>query len=262
METKEIKKNNIMHYDAKTNEMYGYHRRKLVEQYLLSDYPAEECTQEVDFDCLQYKVLRKDTVTAFYDRNGNTIFDVTNERLANEYAWLNYKGIDGAVEKLTYEISKEKDQQFAIPVLNYLMVACRGSENLANDLCQAHKNWAACKDYINKKVLDTIPKEKQRGCVPVAMSDDAVFEWAEEYYHLDDKDAVEKVEKEKDEALRKSLERKAKTKTPKPYVTTPVPTEKSSVKPDTTVLKKKTEKNADNGAEGQLDFFSMLGIKQ
>lgn len=37
---------------------------------------------------ITYKVLRREKVTAFYDADGNTIFDVENKRLEKEYGYL------------------------------------------------------------------------------------------------------------------------------------------------------------------------------
>lgn len=33
----------------------------------------------------EYKILKRDAVTVFYDADGNTLFDVTNDRLKKEY---------------------------------------------------------------------------------------------------------------------------------------------------------------------------------
>lgn len=40
---------------------------------------------ELEVGSTTYKVLKRDTVTAFYDADGNTLFDVTNDRLKEEY---------------------------------------------------------------------------------------------------------------------------------------------------------------------------------
>ena len=48
-------------------------------------YPAEEKNCELEVGSTTYKVLKRDTVTAFYDADGNTLLDVTNDRLKEEY---------------------------------------------------------------------------------------------------------------------------------------------------------------------------------
>ena len=53
-----------------------------------------------------YKTLRRPEVTVFYDAAGDTLFDVTNERLEKEYEWLMNGGTGDAAENTD---TKEED---------------------------------------------------------------------------------------------------------------------------------------------------------
>ena len=99
-------------------------------------------------------------------------------------------------------------------------------------------------------------KQTKGNCA--AVRDDVVYEWAEDYYHKDDKDEEEK--KAKKEAKRKAKqkkeaeERKAKAKE-KPAKTASVPQNKEEIP-------KEQPKPKRNGRDmdGQLDMFSMMGM--
>ncbi len=54
-------------------------------EYLEKGYPAEEKNCELEVGEHDLQGSKKDTVTAFYDADGNTLFDVTNDRLKEEY---------------------------------------------------------------------------------------------------------------------------------------------------------------------------------
>lgn len=71
----------VVHYASGDNRDYEFEWSKAVLEYLEKGYPAEEKNCELEVGSTTYKVLKRDTVTAFYDADGNTLFDVTNDRL-------------------------------------------------------------------------------------------------------------------------------------------------------------------------------------
>lgn len=75
----------VVHYASGDNRDYEFEWSKAVLEYLEKGYPAEEKNCELEVGSTTYKVLKRDTVTAFYDADGNTLFDVTNDRLKEEY---------------------------------------------------------------------------------------------------------------------------------------------------------------------------------
>lgn len=158
-----------------------------------------------------------------------------------------YIGIVGATTKLQEELKKAKEKDFAKPVIEHLIERCKDSESLASDVCQDHKTWEKCFRYIYEQARKQI---KGSGG---AVLDDVVYEWAEDYYHKDDKAEEEKKAKEAAEKKKKQEEKKAKeaeykAKEPKPVV--------AKEKKEETPKPKKNSKDID----GQLDMFSLLGM--
>lgn len=73
---------------SQNDNVYGVTWAEVVKKYLQTAYSNEDAQAEVEAFGKIYKVLRRTEVTAFYDKDGNTLFDVTNDRLADEYEWL------------------------------------------------------------------------------------------------------------------------------------------------------------------------------
>lgn len=146
-----------------------------------------------------------------------------------------------AKEKLEKEMRADKDKAFSEPVIDYLLERCKEDEGLAQDVIQEHKTWKKCFDYIYSQAR----KQAKGNCV--AVRDDVVYEWAEDYYHKDDKAEEEK--KAKKETERKAKEEEGSDKTAS-AIQRKGDVSKEQPKP------KKTGKNMD----GQLDMFSMMGM--
>lgn len=85
---KEEKK--VKHFTAENTaeNAYGAIWNQVVNEYLRSGYNAEDKSPDIVVMGKTYKTLRRPKVTAFYDAAGDTLFDVTNERLEKEYEWL------------------------------------------------------------------------------------------------------------------------------------------------------------------------------
>lgn len=162
-----------------------------------------------------------------------------------------------AVEKLEKEKVSAKDKNFAEPILGYLIRRCKEDRGLADDVLQEHKTWKKCFEYIFGKAR----KQASGNCA--AIRDEVVYEWAEDYYHRDDKADEEKKAKEAEERKKKAAEQIKKAKTQKKA------NEKKKEKPEPKGIEQREEKKADektlqkkksNELEGQMDLFSMMGL--
>ena len=309
---------NVMHYALGDNQDYEHEWSKAVLGYLENGYSLEDSKSEVEVGNTTYKILKREKVTAFYDADGNTLFDVENDRLKEEYEAMDfsasepqsemgkvissieqqafeqavnddidaddtvpmgtaslkeipaptpekieavkennnssvYIGVVGAVTKLQEELKKAKDKSFADPIIKHLIERCRESESLASDVCQDHKTWEKCYKYIYEQA------RKQAKGGSCAVRDDVVYEWAEDYYHKDDKAEEEKKAeaKEKTKKQMKKLDEradKARKKSEKMHTTKKPKGKAGESKPET-----KSKKN-NKDMDGQLDMFSFFGM--
>lgn len=323
---------NVMHYALGDNQDYENEWSKAILEYLENGYSSQDSKSEVEAGNTTYKILKREKVTAFYDADGNTLFDIENDRLKEEYEAMDfstseprsemgkvisgieqqafeqsvnddidaddavpmgtaslkeivegipaptpekvevakennnssvYIGVVGAVTKLQEELKKAKDKEFAKPVVEHLIERCKESESLASDVCQDHKTWEKCYKHIYEQA------RKQAKGSSCAVRDDVVYEWAEDYYHRDDKaleekKAAEAKEREKKQkadqqkrldGMKKRAEKKAKTAGKE--ATKP---EAKADKPKKEPEKKEPPKKRSNELEGQMDLFSMMGL--
>lgn len=318
---------NVMHYALGDNQDYEHEWSKAVLEYLENGYSSEDSKSEVEVGDTTYKILKREKVTAFYDADGNTLFDIENDRLKEEYEAMDfsasepqsemgkvisnieqqafeqavnddidaddtvpmgiaslkeivegipaptpeeieaakennnssvYIGVVGAVTKLQEELKKAKDKSFADPIIKHLIERCRESESLASDVCQDHKTWEKCYKYIYEQA------RKQAKGSSCAVLDDVVYEWAEDYYHKDDKAEEEKKAREKKQkeeskkldAAAKRAQEKAKKNKKEEKATE----KKSTVTEPKKAEKKEAPKKKSNELEGQMDLFSMMGL--
>lgn len=298
---------------SKNDNVYGVVWGNVVREYLKTAYSGENAQADVILDGITYKVLKREEVTAFYDADGNTLFDVENGRLEKEYEYVmqedkatvgSEEGIVNAAEaeeksadlekkdadkeagetqeekseaksesdvpaddievpdpvsvkqmakeKLEKEMKADKDKTFAEPVIGYLLKRCEDDLGLAQDVVQEHKTWKKCLDYIYGQARKQATENR------AVVRNDVVYEWAEDYYHKDDKAEEEK--KAKKEAERKAKqkkaaeERKAKAKENSAKAA-PTPQKKED-------MPKEQPKSKRNGKDmdGQLDMFSIMGM--
>ncbi len=341
-------KREVRHFTAENTaeNAYGWTWDQVVKEYLRSGYNAEYKSPDIVVMGETYKTLRRPEVTVFYDAAGDTLFDVTNERLEKEYEWLMNSGAvdaaegmdtgeengeDGkgdsvveqteenpeageappteraeteeeditdngadddvipmgtasleeivtglpaptteeiavakeenakpvrqrAVEKLEKERKSAKDSTFADPIIEYLLKRCNEDEGMAEDVAQEHKTWQKCFDYIYSQAR----KQAKGNCA--AVRDDVVYEWAEDYYHKDDKAEEEKKAKKAAEAKAKKSKSAEERKAVRAKNTTDK-AEKAPVPPKAEAPKV-PPKHKRNGKEmdGQLDMFAMMGM--
>jgi hypothetical protein len=285
---------------------YGVTWAEVVREYLKKGYAGEETRCEVEAFGKTYKVLKREGVTAFYDKDGNTLFDVENDRLKKEYEWFMASGWPGepeedadmvpmgtasledivtgnvpaptdeevetakkansgdikaqAKQKLEEELKKAKDKSFADPVISYLLKRCEEDNGLSEDVIQKHKTWDKCFDYIYSQARK---QTKGNSC---AVRDEVVYEWAEDYYHKDDK--AEEEAKAKKEAAAKAkrekaaAEKKASSKTENSTnKTAKAQTEQAKVQRSVEKKEPKPKKESKSkDMDGQLDMFSMMGM--
>lgn len=176
----------------------------------------------------------------------------------------NAKTYETARGKLLDEMGILNDAQFGDVLGQYLLKCCDGPE-FAELVLQKHKTLQRCIECLITKaqemVTDGEGHQPRKACV--AVSQDMVYQWAEEYYELDDLEQVKKAEAEADKVF---LERK----TPKPSLnkagkksttakrsgkkTAPssgaTPVQGSIAKPE-----QKAQKEDKNQIEGQVSLF-------
>lgn len=290
---------NVRHFttEQKNENTYGWPWNEVVKKYLESGYSSDQKECQVTIREKEYKILKRDAVTVFYDADGNTLFDVTNDRLKREYesdqgeeeeneedssfVEMGTASLVDAVtgnipaptpeevetakkanagdvlakakQKLEEELKQAKDKDFADPIITHLLKRCEEDPGMAEDVAQAHKTWSKCFKYIQ----DQARKRAKGNCA--AIRDDVVYEWAEDYFRLDDKALEEKKEKERkeQEAKRKAEAAKKKTGSGKQKKKTDGKKddrEKKSVEPE----KKNDRAPKNKEPEGQMSLFDLL----
>lgn len=298
---------------SKNDNAYGIAWGNVVREYLKTAYSGENAQAEVVSGGVTYKVLKRDSVTSFYDADGHTLFDVENSRLAKDYGFVMKKtecqivrqieetgeeadavsmrtasladaaagnipdlmpedieaaktenekpAKERAKEKLQDELKTAKEKGLAEPIINYLLKRCDEDNGLAEDVAQKHKTWEKCFSYIYSKARG----QAKGNCA--AVRDDVVYEWAEDYYHKDDKVEEEKKAKEAAERAKqhKSNEKKQKEDQKKRIERMEKRHEKNgpSKQEKAAELKKQEEqkpKKNSKDMEGQMDLFSLMGM--
>lgn len=162
--------------------------------------------------------------------------------------------------KLHDELKNADDKQFADPIIGHLLKRCEEDDGLAQDVMQEHKTWEKCYEYIFKQA-----QKQAKNARSAAVRYDVVYEWAEDYYHRDDKAEEEKKAKKEVERKKKSAEKKkqdtekkGKATSVKPPKSGKAEEKKTAVsEPKREVQKPKSKKNE---LDGQIDFFSMMGM--
>lgn len=179
-----------------------------------------------------------------------------------------------AKKKLEKELNDAKDKLFAEPVIKYLLERCEDDSGLSEDVMQKHKSWEKCLSYIYSKASNQATGNY------AAVRDDVVYEWAEDYYHLDDKALEEKKAKEIAEKKKKSAETAKKQKEEqknrlekqKKYADKKADDNNTVDKKNTSDDKKvdsncnqetqtkEVAKKKSKELDGQMDLFSLMGM--
>ncbi len=178
---------------------------------------------------------------------------------------LEEKEYSSAVEKLREEMWLLKDQMFTDIVSRYLIQKAEENPAFSMQVLQKHKTIQKCMNYIMEQAYSIAQKEHEKrvnGKQPVTgreqnvalgISEIQVYQWAEDYYALDDaKQEADKKEKEQKKRIskqKKSVQQNGKKKTS--VKTSPtIPAKNSAPAP----AKKKKEENI------QLSMFDMMQL--
>lgn len=182
-----------------------------------------------------------------------------NESSAEAEKTENTKSIkQKAKEKLEAEKKKATQKNFADPIIDYLLKRCEEDQGLAEDVMQEGKTWNKCFNYIVEQA------RKQSNGRSAHVEDSVVYEWAEDYYHKEEKPETAKKEKDKKPATTKKTEAPAKKVTEiKKDIQETKDDSKVSEKPekkDAASKQRKTEKTStkSNGLNGQMSLFDLL----
>lgn len=292
----------IKHFtlEQKDDNTYGWPWNEVVRKYLEAGYESENKQCELTIRDKKYQILRRDSITVFYDEKGDTLFDVTNDRLEKEYKsaipdaeedpendgpvspmgkaieaiergafeaatsgdeeiekFVMENGvaktlISRAKEKLEKELNDAKDKNFADPVIKYLLKRCEEDDGLSSDVLQPHKTWAKCFTYIYEQAR----KQMDGNCA--AVLDDVVYEWAEDYFHLDDK-AIEEKKKKEEEKRKKQQKQDAEKRKQQISKQKPAKEKKPEKTPNAKPVKEvKKQAPKKNETEGQMSLFDLL----
>ena len=87
---------NVMHYALGDKQDYEYEWSKAVLEYLENEYFSENNKSKIEVENTTYNILKREKVTVFYDTDGNTLFDVENDRLKEEYE--NMEDVENDIE--------------------------------------------------------------------------------------------------------------------------------------------------------------------
>lgn len=188
--------------------------------------------------------------------DGKIYFDFGAVEMETDMA--DEKKYETAREKLEAEKKTHSDDNAKV-IIDYLIKRAEEDPGMGEDILQPQKTYTRCWSYI----MDQAKKKLNNRSG--AVRSDTVFEWAEDYYRLDDKALAEK--EKKDAKKSKGAVKKAETKAEIPPAGTadkkdlqeiPKRPEKAvNEKPKAVGKSKKKEKNDD--LEGQMDIFAFLG---
>lgn len=161
-----------------------------------------------------------------------------------------------AIEKLDKEFGKietDAKKKFAEPCMEFLKKRCGEDDSVCEDILQEHKTWEKCRKYVE----DQARKELGGSSGPVWH--ETVYEWVEDYFHLDDKAIEEQRAKEEAERKKRAEENAKKKRAAKKKTTQngkagkqPADVKGKKSENEKAVQKKKTDE-----IDGQMDIFSM-----
>lgn len=165
-----------------------------------------------------------------------------------------------AKEKLEAEKKKATQENFVDQIIAYLLKRCEEDQGLAEDVMQEGKTWNKCFSYIVEQA-----RKQSNGRSPVAVEDQDVYEWAEDYYHkyekpeakkkVSDKKQVDTVKKAKPSVKKVETQKNSSEKTDEELPKKDIPQPEKKEKPK----KKETPKKQDKPAmDGQMSLFDLL----
>lgn len=151
------------------------------------------------------------------------------------------------------------DESITSETIDYLMKRCEDDQGLAEDVIQDNKTWYKCLEYIIDQV------KKKSGGASAAVKHCVVYEWAEDYYHkeekpeakkkVSDKKQVDTVNKAKPAVKKVETQKNSSEKTDEELPKKDIPQPEKKEKPK----KKETPQKQDKPAmDGQMSLFDLL----
>lgn len=189
--------------------------------------------------------IKKSDLEAFL--SGKHYFLVDGGNTVKTYA--------SARAKLLDEMLYLKDPNFADVIGNTLLKQC-GNTDMERLILQNHKTLQRCVDYLMEKAWELVDEESrnQRINVGFAVTSDTVFSWVQDYYVLDDREQMEKKEKEAEENFLAKITSSNKNKKPAGSQKGSVRTKRAKTE-GKKKLGTKSEKPAEKPDEVQLSLF-------
>lgn len=270
----------------------------LVKDYLNTAYLSEEADSEVVSDGITYKVLRRREVTAFYDSDGDTLFDVENARLSKEYGLL-AKAPEGTENEAAKTDTQQKDEKAGTVyasggdklrkeedkmlesvrpeyrevmkaqmdlLFSQLIGLAEKDAEFEKKVLLPHKSMERCMKYCSEKAMglrEPSDQEKdaaRRNHVPIVtpVGEKLVLSWIMEYYNIDDKKEAEKEAKRKEKQQKAEKDQKSEAKNKDN--TAGAASVKKAVQENKTQVKTVKKKMVENKMENQLSLFDMMGV--
>ena len=194
------------------------------------------------------------------------------EQLKQEIAETEVKNPDSAKlkakEKLEAERKKEAKKEFANPIIDYLLKRCDEDPGFAEDVLRDGKTWNGCFSYIRNEAR----KKAVNGCA--AVEDSTVYEWAEDYYRSDVKEAVKTSTRKTNSTTKKTIpkvdsstemskreEKCSENEKNAQISNTNAPEKEKTVKKDAAKKQRKKENSStkSSGPVGQMSIFDLIG---
>lgn len=170
-------------------------------------------------------------------------------------------------EKLREEMLVLDDKYFASVIAWHIIHKCEEDGKLGEMVLKKHKSLQRCMDFITGKAFAIATEQaKQKGLEEVqrntglALTQNEVFPWAEEYYRSDDEETVKKKETEEKEKIQKEWERReggGKTAASGPKKGTKKKKTDKAAKTSGSGAAAGTKKNAKADTSGQLSLFDL-----
>lgn len=280
------------------DNVYGVKWGTLVKDYLNTAYLSEEADSEVVSDGITYKVLRRREVTAFYDSDGDTLFDVENARLSKEYGLL-AKAPEGTENEAAKTDTQQKDEKAGTVyasggdklrkeedkmlesvrpeyrevmkaqmdlLFSQLIGLAEKDAEFEKKVLIPHKSMERCMKYCSEKAMglrEPSDQEKdaaRRNHVPIVtpVGEKLVLSWIMEYYNIDDKKEAEKEAKRKEKQQKAEKDQKSEAKNKDN--TAGAASVKKAVQENKTQVKTVKKKMVENKMENQLSLFDMMGV--
>ncbi len=280
------------------DNVYGVKWGTLVKDYLNTAYLSEEADSEVVSDGITYKVLRRREVTAFYDSDGDTLFDVENARLSKEYGLL-AKAPEGTENEAAKTDTQQKDEKAGTVyasggdklrkeedkmlesvrpeyrevmkaqmdlLFSQLIGLAEKDAEFEKKVLLPHKSMERCMKYCSEKAMglrEPSDQEKdaaRRNHVPIVtpVGEKLVLSWIMEYYNIDDKKEAEKEAKRKEKQQKAEKDQKSEAKNKDN--TAGAASVKKAVQENKTQVKTVKKKMVENKMENQLSLFDMMGV--